>query len=149
MGGARGPVRLRSEGPRVMGAPLCAKCSNVCCSLESLVVQIVGVCFSCHLIDPLLLGESASPFIDEGDDLTRERERVRMLLSLVAHAVRYKMMVGVHNTVVVRCMWKVLPYSSCMVNDGAHNTVDVHRHVGGALPRLSGIGVDDAHNTVG
>ena len=31
-----------------------------------------------------LLGESASPFIDEGDDLTSERERVRMLLSLVA-----------------------------------------------------------------
>ena len=33
-----------------------------------------------------LLGESASPFIDEGDGLTSERERVRMLLSLVAHA---------------------------------------------------------------
>ena len=72
-----------------------------------------------------------------------------MLLSLVAHAVRYKMMVGVHNTVVVRCMWKVLPYSSCMVNDGAHNTVDVHRHVGGALPRLSGMGVDGAHTLYG
>ena len=46
-----------------------------------------------------LLGESASPFIDEGDGLTRERERVRMLLSLVAHADGYKMMVGAHNTV--------------------------------------------------
>ena len=46
-----------------------------------------------------LLGESASPFIDEGDGLTGERERVRMLLSLVAHADRYKMMVGAHNTV--------------------------------------------------
>ena len=45
------------------------------------------------------LGESASPFIDEGDDLTNERERVHMLLSLVAHAVGYKMMVGAHNTV--------------------------------------------------
>ena len=31
-----------------------------------------------------LLGESASPFIDEGDGLTSERWRVRMLLSLVA-----------------------------------------------------------------
>ena len=53
------------------------------------------------------------------------RERVRMLLNLVAHAVRYKMMVGVHNTVVVRRMWEVLPYSPCMVDDGAHNTIDV------------------------
>ena len=46
-----------------------------------------------------LLGEGASPFIDEGDGLTSKRERVRMLLSLVAHAGRYRMMVGVHNTV--------------------------------------------------
>ena len=29
MGDARGPVRLWSEGPRVIGAPLCAKCSSV------------------------------------------------------------------------------------------------------------------------
>ena len=34
----------------------------------------------------LLVGGSASPFIDEGDGFTGERERVRMLLSLVAHA---------------------------------------------------------------
>ena len=46
-----------------------------------------------------LLGESASPFIDEGDGLTSERERVRMLLSLIAHADGYMMMVGAHNTV--------------------------------------------------
>ena len=46
-----------------------------------------------------LLGESASPFIDEGDGLTSEREGVRLLLSLVAHADRYRMMVGAHNTV--------------------------------------------------
>ena len=45
------------------------------------------------------VGESASPFIDEGDGLTSERERVRMLLSLAAHASGYKMMVGAHNTV--------------------------------------------------
>ena len=45
------------------------------------------------------LGESASPFIDEGDGLTSEREGVRLLLSLVAHAGGYKMMVGSHNTV--------------------------------------------------
>ena len=71
-----------------------------------------------------------------------------MLLSLVAHVIGYKMMVDAHNTVVVRCMWEVLPYSPCMVNDGAHNTVDAQRHVGGALPCLSGMGVDGAHNTV-
>ena len=42
-GGARGPIGLWSEGPRVTGAPLCAKCSNVCCLLGSLVVRIVCV----------------------------------------------------------------------------------------------------------
>ena len=45
------------------------------------------------------MGESASPFIDEEDGLTSERERVRMLLSLAAHADGYRMMVGAHNTV--------------------------------------------------
>ena len=58
-------------------------------------------------------------------------ERVRMLLSLVAHAVGYKMIVGAHNTVYARRMWEVLPFSPCMANDGAHNTVDARRHVGG------------------
>ena len=46
-----------------------------------------------------LLEESASPFIDEGDGLTSEKERVRSLLSLAAHAGGYEMMVGTHNTV--------------------------------------------------
>ena len=43
-------------------------------------------------IDPPLFGESASPFIDEGDGFTRGsvRERVCVLSSLVAHAVGYK-----------------------------------------------------------
>ena len=77
------------------------------------------------------MGESASPFIDEGKGLTRERERVRMLLSLIAHAVGYKMIVGAHNTVCVRRMWEVLPCSLGIANDGAHNTVDAQRHVGG------------------
>ena len=54
-----------------------------------------------------LLGDSASPFINEGDGLTSVRERVRMLLSLVAHAIGYKMMVGAHNTIDVRRMWEV------------------------------------------
>ena len=95
------------------------------------------------------MGESTSPFIDEGDGLTSERERVRILLSLVAHNVGFKMMVGAHNTVVVRRMWEVLWYSPCMVNDGAHNTIDAQKYVGGTLPCLSGMGVDGAHNTVG
>ena len=43
--------------------------------------------------------ESASPFIVEGDGLTGERERVRMLLSLAAHAGGFKIMVGSYNTV--------------------------------------------------
>ena len=45
------------------------------------------------------MGESASLFIDEGDGLTSERERVRMLLILVAHVGGYKMMVDAYNTV--------------------------------------------------
>ena len=68
MGGTRGPVRLWFEGPRVMGAPLCAKCSNICCSLGSLVVRIMCVLFEL-CTDPPPLGESASPFIDEGNCL--------------------------------------------------------------------------------
>ena len=51
------------------------------------------------------MGESASSFIDEGDGLTSERERVRMLLSLVAHTGGYRMMVGTHN--IVECQMHV------------------------------------------
>ena len=55
---------------------------------------------TCMNLNPLsLLGESASPFIDEGDGLTSERERVCMLLSLVSHASGYRRMVGTHNTI--------------------------------------------------
>ena len=53
---------------------------------------------SSELIRPPF-GEGASPFIDEGDGLTCEREGVRMLLSLAVHAGGYRMMVGAHNTV--------------------------------------------------
>ena len=50
-------------------------------------------------LNPLsLLEESASPFIDERDGLTSERERVCMLLSFVAHAGGYRRMVGARNT---------------------------------------------------
>ena len=58
------------------------------------------------------------------------RERV-CLLSLVAHAVGYKMIVEAHNTVYARRMWEVLPHSPCTTNDDVYNTVDAQRHVGG------------------
>ena len=51
------------------------------------------------------LRESASSFIDEGDGLTSERKRVRVLLSLVVHAGGYRMMVGAHN--IVECQMHV------------------------------------------
>ena len=60
--------------------------------------------------ESLILEDSASPFIDEGDGLTSERERVRILLSLVAHANGYRVMVGSHNT--VECQMHV---GSCVV----------------------------------
>ena len=70
------------------------------------------------------MGESTSPFRDEGDGLTSERESICVLLSLVAHAVGYKMIVGAHNTVNVRCMWEVASSSSSMTDVGACHTVD-------------------------
>ena len=77
------------------------------------------------------MGESASPFIDEGDDLTSERERVCVrMLSLVFYAVGYKMIVGAYNTVNVRCMWEVASSSSGMEDVSACHTVDARRHVG-------------------
>ena len=59
-----------------------------------------------------LVGGSASPFIDEGDGFTGERERVRMPLSLVAHADEDWIMVGAHNTidVTVECQVHVGGY---------------------------------------
>ena len=46
------------------------------------------------------------------------------MLSLVAHTVGYKMIVGAHNTVNVRCMWEVASSSSGMADVGACRTVD-------------------------
>ena len=53
------------------------------------------------------------------------------MISLVAHAVGYKMFVGVHNTVNVRCMWEVASSSSSIADVGACYTVDAQRHVRG------------------
>ena len=86
---------------------------------------------------PSLLGERASPFIGEGDGLTskreKERECVRVLPSLVAHAIGYETIVNAHNTVRAQThligftvfVW----YGKCRrlqylkTNVGAHNTV--------------------------
>ena len=48
-----------------------------------------------------------------------------------------------------RGMQGVLPCSFGTVNASAHNTIDASEAHGGALPYLSGMGVDGAHNTVG
>ena len=94
------------------------------------------------------LGESASPFIDEGDSFTSERERVRMLLSLVAHAGEYRMMVGAHNT--VECQMHV---GGCVVFFGyARRRRRLHCLIPGGmqgvLPYLPGTVNADAHNTI-
>ena len=46
------------------------------------------------------------------------------MLSLVAHAVGYKMIVGVQNTVNVKSMWEVASSSSGMADVGACHTID-------------------------
>ena len=53
------------------------------------------------------------------------------MLSLVAHAIGYKMIVGAHNTVNVRRMWEVLPCCTKFDKCQPHNTVDAQMHVGG------------------
>ena len=53
------------------------------------------------------VGGSASPFIDKRDGFTSERVRVHMLLGSVAHAGRYKIMVGAYNTIDSHCRMSV------------------------------------------
>ena len=53
------------------------------------------------------------------------------MLSLVAHSVGYKMIVGGHNTVNVRCMWVVASSSSGMADVGACHTIGAQRHARG------------------
>ena len=62
-----------------------------------------------NLNELILLGESASPFIAEGDGLTSERERVRMFLSLATYDDGYRTTVDAHNTidVTVECQMHV------------------------------------------
>ena len=58
-----------------------------------------------------------------------ERESI-CVLSLVAHSVGYKKIVGAHNTN-VRCMWEVASSSSGVADVGAYHTIDAQRYVGG------------------
>ena len=67
--------------------------------------------------------------------------------SLVAHAIGYKMIVGVHNTINVRCMWEVASSSSGVADVSVCHTVDAQRHVG-VLPCSPGMVNVGAHNTV-
>ena len=46
------------------------------------------------------------------------------MLSLVAHAIGYKMIVGANNTVNVRCMWEVASSSFGIADVGACYTID-------------------------
>jgi hypothetical protein len=55
---------------------------RACAHGLNLVVLLLCICELDRSESTYLLGESASPFIDKGDGLTSERERVRMLLSL-------------------------------------------------------------------
>ena len=67
-----------------------------------------------------LVGGSASPFIDEGDGSTGERERVRMSLSLAAHANEDWIMVGAPNTgdVAVECQMRTRGHAIFFRKDG-------------------------------
>ena len=71
------------------------------------------------------------------------------MLSLVAHTVGYKMIVGAHNTVNVRCMWEVVSSSSDMADVGACHTVDAQRHARGFTVFVWYWSFAGAHNIVG
>ena len=53
------------------------------------------------------------------------------MLSLVAHAIGYKIIVDAHNTINVRSMWEVVSSSSGVADVGACHTVDAQRHARG------------------
>ena len=73
----------------------------------------------------------------------KERECVRMLHSLVAHAIGYETIVGAHNTVHTQTHWagftvfvwygKCRRLQYCKANVGAHNTVWVLTSLEGCI----------------
>ena len=71
------------------------------------------------------------------------------MLSLVAHAIGYKMIVGAHNTVNVICMWEVASSSSGMADVSAWHTIDSQRHVRGFTVFVWYRSFAGAYNTVG
>ena len=113
---------------------------------------------------------SASPFIDEGDGLTSEREVVCLLLSLATNNGGYMMMVGAHNTIgcwmhvggyiILFWVWQ-MSVPTYIVDAQRHvrsftmfprygkfqrhNVVYAQRHVGGPYR----MGVNGAHTTIG
>ena len=96
------------------------------------------------------MGESTSPFIDEGDVLLQVREREYVCYKVLLPTLSGTRELYASITLSVSNAYgRFLPCSPCRANNGAYNTVDAQRHVGGALPCLSGMGVDGAHNTVG
>ena len=72
-----------------------------------------------------------------------------MLLSLVAHAVGYEMMVGAHNIIYVRRMWEVFTVIHHVRQMTMPITLLMPKGMWGLLPCLPGMGIDGAHNTVG
>ena len=69
------------------------------------------------------------------------------MLSLAAHVVGYKMIVGAYNTVNVRCMWEVASSSSGMADVGACILLML-RGMQGVLTCLPGTLNAGVHNTV-
>ena len=65
--------------------------------------------------------------------LSREREWICVLPSLVAHAIGYEAVIGTHDTVYVRRMWQALPCSPGATNVGAYNTVCTLTHLEGCI----------------
>ena len=70
------------------------------------------------------------------------------MLSLVAYAVGYKMIVGAHNTINVRCMWR-LRRLLLVWQTSVSAILLMPRDMRGVLPCSSGMGVVGAHKTVG
>ena len=71
-----------------------------------------------------------------------------MLLSLVAHTVGYKMIVGAHNTVYVRRMGRFYRIHHVWQMT-APTTLLMPRGMWGVLPCSPNMGVEGAHNTIG
>ena len=95
-----------------------------------------------------LLEESASPFIDEGDGLTRERESTyatksccprRRVQNDYRRPQHYLCQTHVGGFTCVHHVWQMT----------APTTLSMPRGMWGVLPCLPGMGINGAHNIVG